>query len=149
MFALVNEETVVEYPILDVRAKFPNISFPVQMENHHLPPGMVRIEPTEMPTVGRTQYVVEGTPVKNGSTWLQTWEIHNKDAEHIQHDNRAKAQSVRNERLMRLTDTDWVVTRAAESGQPVPPAYVAYRQALRDVTSQPGFPWDVKWPDAP
>lgn len=149
MFAIVNEEVVVEYPIYDVRARFPNVSFPVQMENHHLPPGMVRVEPTEMPNVGRTQYVVEGKPVKNGSTWLQTWEVHNKDAAQIQQDNMAKAQSVRNERLARLTETDWMVTRAAETGQPVPAAHAAYRQALRDITSQPGFPWDVQWPTQP
>jgi len=25
----------------------------------------------------------------------------------------------------------------------------AYRQALRDITSQPGFPHDVSWPTKP
>lgn len=149
MFALVNEELVVEYPIHDVRAKFPNTSFPTTIENHHLPPGLVKIEPTVMPVVGRNQFVVEGKPVKNGSTWLQTWEIHNKDAQQIQNDLTAKIRAVRNERMALLARTDWVVTRATETGQSVPSAYVAYRQALRDITKQPGFPWEINWPDAP
>ena len=25
----------------------------------------------------------------------------------------------------------------------------AYRQALRDITTQTGFPWTITWPDAP
>ena len=28
-------------------------------------------------------------------------------------------------------------------------AWADYRQALRDVTEQQGFPWDVKWPEKP
>lgn len=149
MFAIVNEELVVEYPILDVRARFPNISFPVQIETRHLPPGLVRVESSPVPSVGRNQYVVEGKPVKNGSIWLQTWEVHNKDAAQIQGDAIAKATAVRNERAVYLAKTDWVVTRAAETGQPVPSTYATYRQALRDITKQPGFPWEVQWPDLP
>jgi hypothetical protein len=28
-------------------------------------------------------------------------------------------------------------------------AYAAYRQALRDITKQTGFPWTVEWPVQP
>ena len=28
-------------------------------------------------------------------------------------------------------------------------AWAAYRQALRDVPAQEGFPWDVVWPEMP
>jgi hypothetical protein len=28
-------------------------------------------------------------------------------------------------------------------------AWATYRQALRDITDQQGFPWDVKWPTKP
>lgn len=48
-----------------------------------------------------------------------------------------------------LTRSDWVVTRAYESGQPVPPEYIEYRQKLRDLTNQEGFPYDIVWPDLP
>ena len=47
-----------------------------------------------------------------------------------------------------LTESDWRVTKAAESGQPVPPEWVVYRQALRDITSQ-ADPLALDWPVAP
>jgi hypothetical protein len=28
-------------------------------------------------------------------------------------------------------------------------AWATYRQALRDISSQQGFPWTITWPDAP
>ena len=28
-------------------------------------------------------------------------------------------------------------------------AWATYRQALRDITTQSGFPWEITWPDAP
>ena len=48
-----------------------------------------------------------------------------------------------------LSRSDWVALRAADRGEPVPPEWLAYRQALRDVTEQPGFPQDVAWPEPP
>ena len=61
----------------------------------------------------------------------------------------AIAQDVRADRAARLAACDWVVARSMESGDPVPAVWRAYRQALRDVTSQPGFPEAVMWPDLP
>ena len=42
-----------------------------------------------------------------------------------------------------LAATDWVAIRAQETNTPIPANYAVYRQALRDITSQSGFPWDV------
>ncbi|MFY7867021.1 tail fiber assembly protein [Roseateles sp.] len=56
---------------------------------------------------------------------------------------------VRAERDRRLQACDWVVARAMERGEPVPAAWAAYRQALRDLSAQPGFPDDVTWPSPP
>lgn len=55
---------------------------------------------------------------------------------------------VRYKRDELLAACDWVVTRAAERGQPVPAAWQAYRQALRDITAQPD-PACIAWPQAP
>jgi len=40
-----------------------------------------------------------------------------------------------------------VVIKAVEIGATVPATTAAYRQALRDITSQAGFPWEITWPD--
>ena len=57
-----------------------------------------------------------------------------------------QAASMRSERSRRLAESDW--TQVEDS--PVDKAaWAAYRQALRDVPTQAGFPWDVAWPAQP
>jgi len=57
-----------------------------------------------------------------------------------------QAKSVRNSRNTKLTDCDW--TQIADSTADKT-AWATYRQALRDVPSQAGFPWTVTWPTQP
>jgi hypothetical protein len=55
------------------------------------------------------------------------------------------------ERNFRLAETDWVVIKHAELGEPTPAEWVAYRQALRDLPSIVdfnGLDWPIR-PDAP
>lgn len=61
----------------------------------------------------------------------------------------ARALEAKAERMTRLERCDWVAARAFETGQPVPPAWLNYRQALRDITEQPGFPDAITWPIPP
>lgn len=48
-----------------------------------------------------------------------------------------------------LSKTDWVVTKAIESGQPVPIEWQSYRQALRDITEHYSSLEEVVWPEKP
>ena len=61
----------------------------------------------------------------------------------------AQARDARLERDRRLAACDWVVARATELGEPVPAPWAAYRQALRDLPEQPGFPEAISWPVPP
>ena len=61
----------------------------------------------------------------------------------------ATARQMRTERDARLLACDWVVARAAEAGEPVPTEWRTYRQALRDVSTQAGWPDAVEWPAPP
>lgn len=57
-----------------------------------------------------------------------------------------QAATVRADRKNRLAECDW--TQVADA--PVDKAvWATYRQALRDITKQAGFPWQVSWPDQP
>jgi hypothetical protein len=58
-----------------------------------------------------------------------------------------KAAEVRAERNTKLASTDW--TQASDVPQAVKDSYVSYRQALRDVPNQSGFPNEITWPVAP
>jgi hypothetical protein len=55
-----------------------------------------------------------------------------------------KAAEVRAERSAKLAATDW--TQGADTPQATKDKYTPYRQALRDVPAQAGFPNTVVWP---
>ena len=57
-----------------------------------------------------------------------------------------QAKSVRASRDEKLKDCDWTQVADAPVDKTV---WATYRQALRDVTTQTGFPWTITWPDAP
>lgn len=57
-----------------------------------------------------------------------------------------QAKTVRAERTTKLAGCDW--TQLADS--PVDKeVWATYRQALRDVSKQTGFPWTIDWPVQP
>jgi hypothetical protein len=58
----------------------------------------------------------------------------------------AQSESVRQQRTDKLKDSDW--TQLADSAADKA-AWAAYRQALRDITAQAGFPWTIDWPAKP
>jgi hypothetical protein len=60
-----------------------------------------------------------------------------------------QAKSVRTTRDDKLKECDWVVIKNLETNSNIPGAWEVYRQALRDVPTQSGFPWTITWPDAP
>jgi hypothetical protein len=57
-----------------------------------------------------------------------------------------QSTAIRNDRNKRLADCDW--TQLADSTADKA-AWATYRQALRDITTQDGFPWNVTWPVQP
>lgn len=62
-------------------------------------------------------------------------------------DTTAALAAMRRQRNALLRASDWRVTKATEAGQPVDPAWMTYRQALRDITLQ-ADPWAIVWPVA-
>ena len=57
-----------------------------------------------------------------------------------------KAEEIRKERDSKLTQSDWTQVADAPVDQT---AWATYRQALRDIPEQAGFPTEVNWPTAP
>ena len=79
------------------------------------------------------------------------------DAEVIRLNNAEPMTALRKHRDMLLAETDWVVTKATDTGVAVTTAWKTYRQALRDMTTQTPkldtrFQLDltsVNWPTQP
>lgn len=59
------------------------------------------------------------------------------------------ADPIRDQRNALLAETDWTQATDAPLGKEDVKAYREYRQALRDIPQQDGFPYEVEWPAIP
>ena len=72
-------------------------------------------------------------------------EINSATAQLNEYNQNVLPQAIRAERNSLLAETDYL----ALSDTTLSSDMSAYRQALRDITSQAGFPTDVTWPTKP
>lgn len=131
----------------EFRSLHPNTSFPPQLTVELL--DSFGADPVlNGPQAQPTRYQVafrDGVEEINGQ-WFTKFSVADMDADAIASLDARQADSVRAERNRKLTASDW--TQVADA--PVDKAaWAAYRQGLRDVPSQAGFPWDVTWPVEP
>lgn len=59
------------------------------------------------------------------------------------------SERVRSNRNALLAESDWVVIYHTEKGTNIPLEWELYRQNLRDITAQEGFPYSITWPAKP
>lgn len=131
----------------EVRSLYPNTSFPSQWSAELVEElGLDPVLETPAPTVTRYQTAYkDGVEQVNGN-WQWKWSISEMDDEAKASKDAAEAVGVRATRDARLSGSDW--TQVADA--PVDKAaWATYRQALRDVPSQAGFPYDINWPSKP
>lgn len=65
----------------------------------------------------------------------------------IVHTSHTKDLEAKRERSRLLAESDW--TQLPDVPLATKAAWATYRQALRDITGQPGFPAVVEWPVPP
>ena len=151
MYALIENNVAIQWPIgIDtLKRSNPNTSFPHRFEGFDFTEyGVVSVEDTPVPDYDpNTQKLSEKAPTEVSGKWTRTYVVSNLSAEEIQRLTNAKADSVRSERDAKLAASDWTQLPDVHPANTV--AWNTYRQALRDVTSQPGFPHNVTWPKEP
>jgi hypothetical protein len=141
-YVKVSGDNVETYPysVALLKRDNPDISFPKAISAELLESyGVYPVVTGDMPTASLTDDLVFGsTPVKENNTWkiqVTKTQKNTTDAE----------AAIRNQRNALLQETDWWalsdVTMSAEM--------TTYRQALRDITNQEGFPYNVTWPSKP
>ena len=130
----------------DYRALFPQTSFPPSgPSDEFLAANSAMKVNVWLPYDQMTQQLAACTPYIQGD-WVYTVEVVPLTPEQIATRDEAQASSVRAQRDQLLTACDW--TQLPDS--PVDPlTWRPYRQELRNVPQQPGFPWSVTWPVAP
>ena len=142
MYVRIENDAVAEFPYLLSKLKQdnPNTSFPASIPEATLNSyGVYTVTEVTRPTCDyATHEVVENNPVLTDGVWTQSWSVNARSTE-------VASGHIRNERNQRLADTD----HHALSDQTLSTEMATYRQALRDVPSQSGFPFDVTWPTKP
>ena len=137
------------YSVGQLRRDNPNTSFPKRISDEMFAEwGVYPVTFTEAPSINhRTQKVDQNaTPSNVNGAWLVGWTTSSKTAEEIQEYDDNVAAQVRAERNALLVASDW--TQIADA--PVDAtAWATYRQSLRDITNQPGFPHTINWPTKP
>jgi hypothetical protein len=151
MFALIENGAVKQYPysLKEIKLANPNTSFAATVTDATMAEyGAMRVYFSTPPVLSDTQVTEEATPVfdADAQRWAQGWQVREMTAEEILERNTMQAIVVRNTRNTKLAESDW--TQLSDS--PVDKAtWATYRQALRDITAQSGFPWEITWPNDP
>jgi len=131
------------YPAEKYRAEYPEgyVEVPLKPSQHHHYTGneWVEVLPPEFDAL---THKIELETVRDGDTFSYSYNV-------VELPLDVAEKGVRAKRTALLAETDWVVPYYLERGEPVPAEWQAYRQALRDVTAQEGFPYSVNWPTKP
>lgn len=102
------------------------------------------------PTMDRYEKAVEVTPVKDDlGIWRQTWAVEPMDDKQKAALDRHQSKTMRDRRMIYLYECDWTQLPDNQIPEEKRAAWRAYRQELRDVPEQEGFPWIFAWPTKP
>jgi len=128
------------YSIGQLRRDNPNTSFPKVPSNALLAEwGVYPYTVQDRPAVDyMTQTITASALAQVNGAWTQGWDVSNLPAEDA-------GRNIRNQRDSLLQQTDWM----ALSDNTITPEWASYRQSLRDITEQEGFPFSVDWPAKP
>jgi hypothetical protein len=147
----------------EFRAMFPNTGFPVQLTEAIINDfgGDVVLEGPQASSGTVYQYSQRQGVEQIGGKWYTKYVLGpvftdrpatdsepaktaaEQEAEYKVQKDAEQAKNVRQTRNDKLKECDW--TQLADSTADKQ-AWATYRQALRDVPNQVGFPWTVDWP---
>jgi len=130
----------------DYRELFPSTSFPPSGPSVEFLQEM-GCKPVNLfkPHDRNTEKLVPCDPYVEGD-WVYTVQVAALTEEEVTAASNSAAAQIRSQRNTMLSDSDWTQVADAPVDQA---AWAAYRQALRDITNQEGFPWTVEWPEQP
>lgn len=135
----------------EVKQMYANTSFP-DVWNAELVENLGLDPILESPTPTTTRYQVarkDGIEQNEAGQWVWKWSVSDMDSTTAQALDDKQAKAVRATRDNLLAGCDWIVIKAYETNTNIPSAWELYRQSLRDLPQQSGFPWDITWPTKP
>lgn len=152
IYAKIEDGIAVEYPIFEgtLQERFPDLSFPLDESNTQIPENYVAVQ-YQPPPVDFANKYLQAMPTQVNGGWVTTYTQEPlTDVERgILHD--VIADRVRKIRDNLLDSSDKLVTidRWMTYTDEKKTELTQYRQNLRDLTLQQGFPYDVSFPPIP
>ena len=142
MYVKVVNNSAADFPynIGNLKRDNSNISFPNPLTEDILAGfNVYPVTPTAAPEYdNKTHRARKGVELIDG-IWTQTWSLQELPEQQA-------SDNIRYERDRRLVKSDW----SQLSDAPVDAAaWATYRQALRDLPFQDGFPFNITWPTQP
>ena len=137
------------YSLEELRSDNPQTSFPVEMSASELAEWCVYSveEPSPRPVCNEQTEAIELQPPSLiDGVWVREWLIVSVDPAELERRTTAQAALQREERNRVLSRTDYTQCLDYPGTDNERASYAVFRQALRDVPDQVGFPWDVVWP---
>jgi hypothetical protein len=135
-----NQPNKFPYTSADLRRENPGTSFPDEITDEmYASYGVVPVVESEVPAYDSKTHRVTQSVRLIGSDWTQFWTVHELP------ESQASA-NVRAERNHLLASSDYTQLPDAPVDSV---AWATYRQQLRDITAQEGFPFTVTWPAEP
>ena len=134
--------------VSDYRDMFPNTSFPASGPDAEFLEANSCMTVTVWKTYNQlTEKLASVAPYIEGNT-VYTIAVEPLTPEEIEANTQSQWSKVRAQRDTLLQSCDWTQLPDVPLDTPTKEAWVLYRQALRDVTSQ-ADPYNIEWPIAP
>jgi hypothetical protein len=153
MFIQIQDGEPVGHAVVEdnLKALFPSVVFPsIYTPEFAAQLGYGMYEWTQIPEVQYPNKRVELTPTKrDNGIYYQTWGTAEMSAAEQAEATANKARECRMMRNMRLMQSDWTQLLDVALSAEKKAQWNSYRQALRDVPTQAGFPWAIEWPTQP
>lgn len=128
------------YSLTEFRSDNPGTSFPVIMSDETLADYAVHpVTTTAVPAFDSKTHKVTQSVELQDNAWTQVWTVSQLE------ESRA-GENIRGHRDDLLKKTDYTQLTDAPGDTA---AWATYRQALRDIPAQDGFPFTVIWPTEP
>jgi hypothetical protein len=126
----------------DVRQAMPHCSIPVGTT---VVGDFVAYNTSAEPITAWFERAIEITPVNGQQVW-QIEALTQAEQDTLTTDQIITARATRDSMLR---ECDWTQLADVALDAPTAALWVAYRQALRNVPNQGGYPWTINWPTAP
>jgi hypothetical protein len=130
------------YTISQLKKDNPNVSLPANLTENMLAEfNVFPVQSKEQPAVDfLTEKLDQASPQLINGKWVEVWMVNRLPTD-------VAELNVRTQRNRLLRESDW--TQGKDISENTSNAWAIYRQELRDLPLQGGFPYSVQWPVAP